>query len=410
MKNRSANATIKGYFYQFDHSIIQLLSAVNRDTEVLIEGIEDIDLTDGDDGVLIQCKYYEGTEYNHSVIKDAIIQMLRHFFRNGCDCAQKLKYRVYGHYKEGQDKLPGTVDLDFLKTHFLTYSKDKENHQVHVELEIDDARLNRFLELLEIDVRANTYDDQQRKVEDLFASQIGGCTTQDIQIFYYPIAIHTIQKLAVQKNENDRKITKAHFLENVDKKEVIFSSWLKQKFGSDYYERSIKKRYFSSLSTKVSKAARIFIIEVTGDFKVVDTAALLVRIATKYSHVEHKRTPAQDRFCPYVLLWGASPKDLIQLKGHLLNSGTKLVDGYPFLGAEFSPKDLVIQPTKENLIKLRFIPSADQVEPVVSSIAGMVIEIYEFYKNDPIAGIKLISRVPHHKIKTDNLHFIMEVI
>lgn len=99
MNNRSANVTIKGYFYQFDHSIIQLLSAPNSDAAVLVEGIEDIDLVDGDDGVLIQCKYYEGTEYNHSVIKDAVIQMLRHFHSDGCKSSQKLKYRIYGHYR-----------------------------------------------------------------------------------------------------------------------------------------------------------------------------------------------------------------------------------------------------------------------------------------------------------------------
>jgi hypothetical protein len=44
MGNRSANATIKGYFYQFDHTIERLLEAVAPQSSVVVECIEDIDL------------------------------------------------------------------------------------------------------------------------------------------------------------------------------------------------------------------------------------------------------------------------------------------------------------------------------------------------------------------------------
>jgi hypothetical protein len=78
MTDRSATATIKGYFYQFDQTIVRLLEA-SKQASVTVEGIEDIDLDGGDKSAFVQCKYYEGTEYNHSVIKDAVIHMLRHF-------------------------------------------------------------------------------------------------------------------------------------------------------------------------------------------------------------------------------------------------------------------------------------------------------------------------------------------
>jgi len=84
MTNRSANATIKGYFYQFDHTILQILQAASGNSSVVIEGIEDVDIEDGDDSVLVQCKYYEGTEYNHSQIKKAVVQMLLHYHKAGC--------------------------------------------------------------------------------------------------------------------------------------------------------------------------------------------------------------------------------------------------------------------------------------------------------------------------------------
>lgn len=82
MTNRSANATIKGYFYQFDHTIAKLLEATTPQTSVVVEGIEDIDLNNGNENIFIQCKYYEGSEYNHSLIKDAVIQMLSRPLKN----------------------------------------------------------------------------------------------------------------------------------------------------------------------------------------------------------------------------------------------------------------------------------------------------------------------------------------
>ena len=51
--------------------------------KVTIEGIEDVDITTIDNKLAIQCKYYEGTEYNHSEISEAI-----KFFVNGF-CGKK---------------------------------------------------------------------------------------------------------------------------------------------------------------------------------------------------------------------------------------------------------------------------------------------------------------------------------
>lgn len=46
MTNRSATATIKGYFYQFDQTIVRLLQ-VTKHASFTVEGVEDIDLDDG---------------------------------------------------------------------------------------------------------------------------------------------------------------------------------------------------------------------------------------------------------------------------------------------------------------------------------------------------------------------------
>ena len=221
MANRSAHATIKGYFYQFDHTIIQLLCAPSPGSIVVTEGIEDVDLKDGNDEVLIQCKYYEGTEYNHSVIKDSVIQMVRHFHQTGCNRSAGQKYRIYGHYSSGQEKLPENIDLDFLRDNFLTKSgKTIGVKRVHDELALDDVSLADFLSRLEIDVCGRSYIEQQQEIERLLLSNIDGCTTDDVNLFFYPLAINIVQGLAIKKDENDRTISKSNFITAISKKDA----------------------------------------------------------------------------------------------------------------------------------------------------------------------------------------------
>lgn len=410
MSNRSAHATIKGYFYQFDHTIVSILNASTPQSRIVVEGIEDIDLDDGNYSALVQCKYYEGTTYNHSVIKDAVIQMLRHYSTAGCPMDQGFNYRVYGHYKAGQEKLPADFDLEFLKRNFLTYRRESVAHEVHTELGIDDTQLANFRSQLDIDLYAPSYDDQQSDVIRLLVSQIPGCNADDAKVFYYPNAINVIQSLAIQADVNARKITKARFVKEVNRKEVVFSLWLREKFGNDYHAKLIKKKFFKFASTKIPKASRVFIIDVTGEFSVPDFTGLLVKIGTTFSHVEHTRTPQSDRFCPYILIRGLSEDDLVSLKVNLFKQGVNFNDGYPFKGSDFCPDHLVTEPSKENRIRLKFIPAVDHLAPIISKIKGSVVEIFDFYKDLPVESQYLPTGECHNTIKVDSAYFINEVL
>ena len=409
MTDRSATATIKGYFYQFDQTIVRLLEGSKR-VSVTVEGIEDIDLDDGNDSAHVQCKYYEGTEYNHSVIKEAVIHMLRHFHAGGCHSGQVFKYRLYGHYRSGQHKLALPLTDDFLKANFLTYKQDKVEHKVHEELGITGPQLAAFRSLLDIDVNALSYDAQQTKLLGLLESEIPGCSDVDAKVFYYPSAINVIQGLAIQADEAKRKITKAGFLQEVDRKEVVFSAWLRQKFGADYYARLIRRKYFHFGRTKVPKASRFFVIDMTGEYDVNKATQMLVRMGEFFSHRELVRTPPADRFCPYVLLRGLSTAELVELKTNLLGQRVAFNDGYPFHGAEFSPTALAMDPTKEQLWRIKFVPSDDQLARTIAAAAGSVIEVYDFYKAAPLDSAHIPKGKVAHAIKCSNSYLLQEVM
>ncbi|GAB7543555.1 DUF4297 family anti-phage-associated protein [Cupriavidus sp. 8B] len=409
MTDRAATATIKGYFYQFDQTIVRLLEG-SKQASVTVEGIEDIDLDDGDKSAFVQCKYYEGTEYNHSVIKDAVIHMLRHFHKAGCPSNQTFKYRLFGHYKGGQHKLILPLTAAFLKENFLTYAREKIEHKVHEELSITPKQLADFQALLDIDLNALSYEDQQRKIAKLLVSEIQDCSAGDAEIFYYPNAINVIQGLAIEADEAKRKITRSGFLKAVNRKEIIFSSWLQQKFGNDYYAKLIRRKFFKSSTPKMPKASRIFVIDMTGEYELHKAAGMLAKLGEFFSHKEHGRTPQQDRFCPYVLLRGVAPADLIELKASLLRQGVKFSDGYPFHGADFSAASLVADPTKENLYRVKFIPALDQLALTASVITGSVVAIYDLFKAAPLDDAYLPKGIAHYTIKSSNSYFVQEVM
>lgn len=411
MTTRSANATLKGYFYQFDHTILQILQASSSDSSVVIEGIEDVDIEDGDHSTLVQCKYYEGTEYNHSVVKDAVIQMLRHYHQGGCLLTQQLRYSLFGHYQSGQSKLKQPFDLNFLKKHFLTYTlKDKTKQQEHVKLGLTDTQLSHFQTLLEININAPSYETQQSQIMTLFKKIIPGCQDADVEDFYYPNAINVIQKLGVKQNISDRKITKANFLATVNNKNSVFSRWLHEKFGDKHYAKSIKNKYFKFATPRVPNSSRIFILDAIDEFDLSKVTSLLVNLGRRFSHVEHKSTPQKDRFCPYVLMRDIPPKDLIALHKNLFHQGIKFEDGYPFKGADFHPAHLAVPPTKENLIQLKFIPDLGHIEPLVAAVKGSYVEIFDFFKSTPVSTSFVPAGTPYHAIRVPSMYLVAEAI
>lgn len=409
MTDRSATATIKGYFYQFDQTIVRLLEG-SKQASVTVEGIEDIDLDDGNDSAYVQCKYYEGTEYNHSVIKEAVIHMLQHFHAAGCPSGQAIKYRLYGHYKSGQLKLKLPLTDDFLKANFLTFTKDKVEHKVHDELGLMPPQLAAFRALLDIDVNALSYEEQQTKLLRLLESEISGCSSVDAEVFYYPSAINVIQGLAIQADETKRKITKERFLREINRKEVVFSAWLREKFGAEYHARLIRRKHFYFGKTKMPKASRFFVIDMTGDYDANKATQMMARMAEFFSHTEHMRTPPEDRFCPYVLLRGLTTDELVELKRTLWHQGVTFNDGYPFQGADFWPEGLAAAPTKEQLWRIKFVSSEDQLRPTIAAATGSVIEIYDFYKTTPLDGAHIPKGKVAHAIKSSHSYLLQEVM
>ena len=226
---------------------------------IAVECIEDIDLHEASDVTAIQCKYYAKSEYNHSVIKNAIKHMLSHYKEVKDGIKTKVKYIIRGHYSSGQEKLDANFDINFLKKHFLTYRTDKVTYYHHLELGLSDQDLMDFRSLLKVDINAMEYEEQYKSVIDKLLTHFS-TTSFSAEFFYYNNALRVIKELAIRNLTADRTITKDSFLAQIDTSSILFNEWFVQKKGKKHHLASLRKEYFTTLN--ISPFERFFLIEI----------------------------------------------------------------------------------------------------------------------------------------------------
>jgi hypothetical protein len=403
MADRTATDTIKGYFYQFDYSILQLLETPKATDMVTIEGVEDIDLSTATETTAIQCKYYSKSEYNHSVIAGSIRLMLSDFKERKDRNQPSIQYKLYGFYKTGQHKLSLPIDVEFLKKHFLTYTEKKNTHYHHTELGLTDNDLNEFLSKLTIVINGLEYQNQFTKVLDLFKKQFH-CSDFEAENFYYNNALKVIKDLAVEGDINKRKISNAEFLRRINIKTILFNEWFVQLKGKEKHFKDLRKQYFTGLNT--SPFERFFLIDIqASNYKRSEVKDLLFTISKKWSKLSSRESKP---FCPYVYLHNIPPQELIEIKKELQTEEFIAVDGFDFQGAEFSPVSLSKAASSKNQIKLKIVNELRYLKPTIQTISKTK-EIYQFYKTN-ILFWDVPENINNINIQIEEIKDIKEII
>ena len=403
MKDRTAISTIKGYFYQFDYTILKLLELRLDTDNILVEGIEDVDIKTATEETAIQCKYYEHTEYNHSVIAKPIRLMLDHFKEVKSGVKQKISYCLYGYFKSGQHKLLPSIDIVFLKENFLTYSKNKVTYQHHITHGLSDADLTEFLSILKIDINAQEYHVQLEKIFERLMKQFS-CRKFEAEIFFYNNAITFIKDVSVQGDIANRKVVKKDFLSKINTKKILFNEWYIKIKGEKAYYNNLRNEYFGNIN--VLYRERFFLFEIDNNSysrqEVKDLLMLLIRNYTKIKRSQ------PDPFCPYVYFQNIHDAELIELKKDLIANDILLTDGFDFEGAEFNPNSLHKKPSLEHPIKIKFLNKLDYLNHLLP-LTNRKTEIYQFYfKNEMLVNEN--SSINEVKIQINNFNHIKKII
>ncbi len=403
MIDRTAIDTIKGYFYQFDFSILKILELPNETDSAVIEGIEDLDLKTATEENAIQCKYYSKTEYNHSVISKPIRLMLSHYSEVKNGTKRRINYNLYGFYQSGQHKLTLPIDIDFLKNNFLTYIKDKVKYYHHEDLGLSDADLNDFLTLLTININAPEYDAQLKQVFESLKSYFN-CTDFEAEHFFYNNSLKVIKEISIESDINDRRVRKLEFISRIDSKKILFNEWFVQFKGEKRFYADLRDKYFSALNT--SPFERFFLIEISHlDYSRADLKELLFIISKKWSRVSKRESKP---FCPYVYIHNLSNNELVELKREMYDDDFVIIDGFDFAGSTFSPKSIIRKADFSNQIKLKFVNEIDHLILTINEIRKTKY-LFQFYFNDPFFELEHPS-IKHSKIQMKRVNDIQEII
>ncbi|WP_234110546.1 MULTISPECIES: DUF4297 family anti-phage-associated protein [Chryseobacterium] len=404
--NRSAVDAIKGYLYQFNLTILEILKLKAGDDFITVEGVEDIDLDSVDESIAIQCKYHSQTEYNHSVIAKPIRLMLNHF-RDVLDGNQKrINYLYFAHFKNGHEKFLTPITLDFLKSNLLTYTKEKIEYKHYEDLCIDDIQLIDFLTLLEIDINAKDYEEMLNDIYKAIKSQISNCDDFEAKHFYYNNALKVISTLARQEDILNRKISKKEFISQINSKQFFFHKWFIQIKGKKIFFKDLRSKYFTQYN--ISPFERFFLIEIDpNNYVRNELKDIVLFISKKWSDVKSKKNP--DTFCPYLFIRGIAEDELIEIKKELSNENFKFVDGFNFSGSSFNPRSIIEKATYHNQYKIKIINDINYIDMVINELANKTKEIYQFYLDAPYFDCNNDS-VKHIKIQIEEINDLKNIL
>ena len=321
--NREADHTIKGFVYQFNKTLEELLNS-DDGAIVKVEGIvEDIDVISSDTIKAIQCKYHETKkDFNISDISKPILQMLAHFSENKDKNIQYILYAHFPNEPEGEKAINKAEIENILATQNQKYianyiSKIKPPNDSDIEVLISKARKNRDdlkkikdfysskddLDLL-IDIEdflkpekfkfiiGKSFQNLVDEVKQLLKEN-SNLTQQDIEDLFYPNAIQLIADKSIEPNEINRNIEKRDFIFQLEKnKKVAISRWTKELLS---YQKLLKKRREQLLhNLKENHRLRYFIFD-TNSIDNFDMQAVnfIVDYLNKYHYKIklHSKTP-----------------------------------------------------------------------------------------------------------------------
>ena len=235
---RQADSAIKGYIYQFNKSLEEILCASDDDSITLEGCIEDIDITTFEGITTIQCKYHEDQSYQMSRVAVPILEMLCHF--STCTALGKCpKYILYAYFK---DNTASPALSDFKSFISTTTNKEiwaKFFHQIYEISEPDILVIankerktqpergilykyyesNQSTLKLKVDIdqfweqftyiQAEKYDVLKKRVIDLLSEIVDQDTAHNL---YYPNAFSLVADLSSKHNVAERIITKKQLL------------------------------------------------------------------------------------------------------------------------------------------------------------------------------------------------------
>lgn len=257
---RQADSTIKGYLYQFNKSILELMRLSESDSLVLEGVIEDIDILSTTSATTIQCKYHEDRKFTLSSVAVPIIEMLCNYCESSY-MGKEIRYVLYAFYAENVNDIKLSEFTNFLNT---TQDKDIIIKFFHRIFTIPDKnildiankgkktssdkealllyyRTNRSNLSLRVDlesfwscfqyIRAEKYTNLKESVLEALSEITDPDTAATL---YYPNAFSYVATLSAKKSPSDRTISKKDLIDFLAQQKIILlNRWTLEAMGRE---------------------------------------------------------------------------------------------------------------------------------------------------------------------------------
>jgi len=216
--SRSADYAIKGYLYQFNKTLLEILNSSDGST-ITVEGIiEDVEIATPSTITAIQCKYHEASEtFTASSLFKPLLQMMNHFHVNS---GPNIRYILFAHFPSVIEMPHPTIARTDLQGALDSRNRDLQQYTAALRGKIDlDAFLSRFTMTF-----GPTFDDLVAQVNA--ALEANGIIKGDIDTLAYPNAINMIAGLSVKHEPNNRTISRRQLLKDLkDIRKTAVSRW-----------------------------------------------------------------------------------------------------------------------------------------------------------------------------------------
>ena len=258
--NRYADSTIKGFLFQFEKTLNELLFAENDEDIITVEGIEDIDVDVSGMMNYIQCKYHETQDnYCNSIIEKPIIQMLNHWCSANQDAS--INYKLYCHFPNEENRkesLSEEIIKGFLNKNTpdkLEKLKDGIRKHIH---KFGDNSIIEFISRFTIEFSSSLAQLKDSNIDRLRQLNFNEDIITEV---VHPNALFIIHELAIKNNINDRKISVKEFLQKLKSLDKVLL-WKYSKFLNNYRQILTRKRKYLHDNLNINLRRRCFVFDV----------------------------------------------------------------------------------------------------------------------------------------------------
>lgn len=367
---------IKGFLYQYDKAILEILSKDNK-VPVYIERIQDIDC----ENYVLQVKHKEASDYSASKIREPIIKLLDVFVN---DTSKKLC--LYAYFRNQKPHSIKYKTVQELKT-ILKY-KDKEKNE-KIQNKYTNEQMEAFIKNFTLQFAEN-YEKQFEYVLEKICEKME--VEEDEAWIYHAIICDKLFKVALESDDDKRWITYDKIKGYVDRCNTItFESKYRNIVGREKFLKTIKRKYFTFNKPNINNFERLFMIECNEIEDATVVRHIIDALRNKYYRMG--KSPA-----PYVCFRGLGREVLNEVKIGLIDDEQVFSDGTYFAGDIFRGDKLA----SDKNVPIKFI-LAENVE----SLKVKFKEVYDFYIKFPTAIFEDVYKI---KIQIESLDEIKALI